>query len=178
MIRLNLLPWRERKRQAAIRQFKVSLVASALLALCVVIALDQLSRQRVQQQIALNQHKDAALAELESQLESFGETQAAVVTVRDQVAALGALRVDQGVLQALFVDLERAMPDGVQLTELKLEDGRLQIVGRAGSGALVAQLLRDLERSSVLIDLQLKQIRSMPGGDEFLLVAQVRASWA
>lgn len=178
MMRLNLLPWRERKRQAAIRQFKASLVVSAFLALGVVITLDYFARQRVQQQIAVNQLKETALAELGAQLQSLGETQAAFAAVRDQVAALSTLRADQGVLQSLFVDLERAIPDGVQLTGLKLEDGRLQIVGLAGSGALVAQLLRDLERSSVLVDLQLKQVRSLPDGDEFLLVARVRASWS
>ncbi|WP_409295858.1 PilN domain-containing protein [Pseudomonas sp. KCJK8670] len=178
MPRLNLLPWRERHRQAALKRFKVSLVASGALALCLVIALDQLARQRVQRQLALNQHKEAKLAELGERMQLLEESQAALASLREQLRALEGLRAEQGFLQAVFVDLERAIAQGVQLTELKLVDGRLRIVGLAGSGALLAQLLRDLERSSVLLDLQLHRVRSVPGGDEFLLVAQVRASWS
>ena len=37
MMRLNLLPWRERQRQAALRRFRGQLVAGALLALCAVM---------------------------------------------------------------------------------------------------------------------------------------------
>lgn len=49
MMRLNLLPWRERQRQAALRRFRGQLVAGALLALCAVMLVDQLARQRGQQ---------------------------------------------------------------------------------------------------------------------------------
>ncbi|MNC67232.1 hypothetical protein D3C75_1177090 [compost metagenome] len=52
------------------------------------------------------------------------------------------------------------------------------MTGLATSGAVVAQFMRDLDRSGVLLDLALKRVRSMPGGDEFLLVARVSAFWS
>ncbi|MNH37197.1 Fimbrial assembly protein (PilN) [compost metagenome] len=67
---------------------------------------------------------------------------------------------------------------GVQLLDLSLENGRLQMTGLATSGAVVAQFLRDLGRSSALLDLELKRIKSLPGGDEFLLSARVSAFWS
>ena len=42
----------------------------------------------------------------------------------------------------------------------------------------MAQFMRDLERSGVLLDLELKHIKSQPGGDEFLLAARVAAFWS
>ena len=44
MMRLNLLPWRERQRQATLRRFRSRLVAGAILALCAVMLVDQLAR--------------------------------------------------------------------------------------------------------------------------------------
>ena len=54
MMRLNLMPWRERQREAAIRRFRSQLIAGALLALCAVTLVDQLARQRGQQQAVAN----------------------------------------------------------------------------------------------------------------------------
>ena len=91
---------------------------------------------------------------------------------------LARLRADQAVLPALFEDLEAALPTGLQLTELKLADGRLQVTGLAVSGAVVAQFMRDLERSAVLQGLELKHVKSMPTGDQFVLTAHVSAFWS
>ncbi|MNJ71258.1 hypothetical protein D3C77_677790 [compost metagenome] len=52
------------------------------------------------------------------------------------------------------------------------------MTGLATSGAVVAQFMRDLSRSSALVDLELKRIKSLPGGDEFLLSARVSAFWS
>lgn len=78
----------------------------------------------------------------------------------------------------MFAEIEGALPVGVQLLDLSFENGHLQVTGLAASGALVAQFMRDLERSGVLLDLTLKRVRSMPAGDEFLLATRVAAFWS
>ncbi|MCY1432535.1 Fimbrial assembly protein (PilN) [compost metagenome] len=178
MMRLNLLPWRERQRQAALRRFRGQLVAAALLALCAVTLVDQLARQRGQQQALANAQRQVALGVLGEQLQPLAEVRAQHEALLARSAALESLRAHQGVLAGVFADLERALPVGVQLLDLSLENGRLQMTGLATSGAVVAQFLRDLGRSSALLDLELKRIKSLPGGDEFLLSARVSAFWS
>lgn len=178
MMRLNLLPWRERQRQAALRRFRGQLVAGALLALCAVMLVDQLARQRGQQQALANTQFQAALEELDEQLRPLADVRTQHAALLARASALEGLRAHQGVLAGLFADLEGALPEGVQLLELSLESGRLQMTGLAASGAVVAQFMRDLNRSSVLLDLELKRIKSLPGGDEFLLTARVSAFWS
>ncbi|MFJ3108037.1 PilN domain-containing protein [Pseudomonas putida] len=175
MMRLNLLPWRERQRQAALRRFRGQLVAGALLALCAVMLVDQLARQRGQQQALANTQFQAALEELDEQLRPLADVRTQHAALLARASALEGLRAHQGMLAGLFADLEGALPEGVQLLELSLESGRLQMTGLAASGAVVAQFMRDLNRSSVLLDLELKRIKSLPGGDEFLLTARVSA---
>lgn len=178
MMRLNLLPWRERQRQAALRSFRRRLVAGALLALCGVTMVDQLARQRGQQQALANIRHQAALEVLGEQLQPLADVRAQHEALLARAAALEGLRANQDVLAGVFADLERALPVGVQLLDLSLEDGSLQMTGLATSGAVVAQFMRDLSRSSALVGLELKRIRSLPGGDEFLLGARVSAFWS
>lgn len=178
MMRLNLLPWRERQRQAALRRFRGQLVAGALLALCAVMLVDQLARQRGQQHALANTQFQAALEVLDEQLRPLADVRTQHAALLARASALEGLRAHQGVLAGLFADLEGALPEGVQLLELSLESGRLQMTGLAASGAVVAQFMRDLNRSSVLLDLELKRIKSLPGGDEFLLTARVSAFWS
>ncbi|MGE8370888.1 MAG: PilN domain-containing protein [Pseudomonas putida] len=178
MMRLNLLPWRERQREAALRRFRTQLIAGALLALCAVTLVDQLARQRGQQQALANAQQQAALEVLAGQLQPLADVRAQHDALIARSAALEGLRAQQGVLGDVFAGLEGALPFGVQLLDLSLENGHLQMTGLATSGAVVAQFMRDLERSGVLVDLALKRVRSLPGGDEFLLVARVSAFWS
>ncbi|CAM3373947.1 hypothetical protein GCM10011247_18020 [Pseudomonas plecoglossicida] len=178
MVRLNLMPWRERQRLAALRRLRLMLLGSLFLALCAVLLMDQLVRERAQRQAVDSSNRQAAIAALDAQLEQVAHVDQAHAAVRAQAAVLATLRVGQGVESVLLADLERALPEGIQLTELKLERSQLRLVGLAASGAVVAQLIRELERSSVLLDLELEHLRSTAGGEEFLLVARVSAGWS
>ena len=178
MIRFNLLPWRERQRQAAIRRFRNQLLASALAALCAVTMVDQLARQRAQLQTTDNRQRAAALAALNEPTASRAQLQDQYATSSSQLARFETLRAEQRILEGLFTDLERALPTTVQLLGLQLEASHLQITGLAPSGAVIAQFMRDLGRSGMLIDLQLKHIKRRPRADQFLLTARVAASWS
>lgn len=178
MMRLNLMPWRERQRLAALRRLRWMLLGSMFVALCAVLLMDQLVRERAQRQAIGNSSRQAAMAELDAQLEQFGSINKAYEAAQAQAASLATLRADQGLVSALFADLERALPEGIQLTELTVERSRLRLVGLAASGAVVAQFMRELEYSSVLRDLELERLKGTADGDEFLLVARLSAVWS
>ncbi|MFJ2984404.1 MULTISPECIES: PilN domain-containing protein [unclassified Pseudomonas] len=178
MLRINLLPWREQQRLMALRRLRWMVVGGVFLALCVVLLMDQLARHRAQQQAMANATQQRAIGVLDVQLEELERARATLGSVRAQADMLAGLHADRGLLMALFADLERALPEGLQVVELNLEGARLQIVGLAVSGAVVAQFMRDLGRSSVVLDLELKRVKSLSAGDEFLLLARVSASWS
>jgi Fimbrial assembly protein (PilN). len=46
--------------------------------------------------------------------------------VRAQAAALAELRAEQGLVTAVFADLERALPEGVQLLRLELQGSQAE----------------------------------------------------
>lgn len=178
MLRLNLMPWREQQRLAALRRLRLMVVGVAVVALCAVMLMDQMARQRVRQQAVANNSQQTAIDALEAQMAEHDRIAQSYAVVEAQVAALTGLRADQGLVTAVFADLERALPEGVQLRRLELEGSRLRMVGVAASGAVVAQFMRELERSGAMRDLELKSLRSQPGGDEFLLLARLSAFWS
>ncbi|WP_286954275.1 MULTISPECIES: PilN domain-containing protein [unclassified Pseudomonas] len=178
MLRINLLPWREQQRLAAFRRLRLMVLGGVVLALGAVLLMDQLARQRAHHQALANASRQAAVAELDAQLEQLDGIRLALESVRGQTDTLASLHAERGLLSVLLADLERALPEGVQVIELTLEHARLQIVGVAVSAAVVAQFMRDLERSSGLFDLELKGLKSVAAGDEFVLLARVAASWS
>jgi len=178
MLRLNLMPWRERQRLAALRRLRLTLVVAAVVALCAVLLMDQLARQRARQQAVVNNSQQAAIDALEAQLADHDRIRQSYGEVRAQADALAGLRAEQGLLTAVFADLERALPEGIQLARFELDGSRLRMAGVAASGAVVAQFMRELERSGVMHDLELKSLKSQPGGDEFLLLARLSAFWS
>lgn len=175
MLRLNLLPWRERQRLAALRRFQLALIGSLLLALAGVIMLDQLARQRGQQQLAAIAERQADVARLDIQLQQLKAVQGNHADVMAQSAALQALRNGQDLLPRVFAELERALGASLQLTEMSIQEGQLQLLGLAASPAVVAQFIRDLQQSRQFDALELKHIRAVADGDEFLLLARLSA---
>lgn len=174
--RLNLLPWRERQRVEALRRLHRLLLGSLCVALVGVMLVDRLAHQRLERQVATRLEQQAQIQALSGQLAELHEVQAAHEGLRAQLVALARLGADQSRLPRLMAEVEGAMLQGMQLTRLDLQDGRLQVNGLALSPAVLAQFMRGLQRSSVLHDIELKQVVGRTEGDAFELVARVSPS--
>lgn len=178
MLRLNLLPWRERQRRAAVRRFKLAVLATVLFAFCGVMLLDHLARQRLQNQVLAIAQSQVMLQGQQAELARIDALRERREAIQAQSSALARLRTDQGLPLVVFAEFERAMPEGLNLSELTLQDNRVQVLGLAASPAVLAQLMRELEQSAVLQGLELKRLRNVPAGEEFLLLAQVPVTWS
>jgi len=178
MVRLNLLPWRERRRLAAVRRFQASVIGAVLLALCGLALLDQLSRQRLQLQASAHAQVRADLERVEAHLTGLALVNQSHAELRDEQALLARLHAGRGQAPGFFEQLERAMPPGLHLTGLSLQEDQVLLVGVAASGALVAQLMRSLQTAQLLRDVDLQQLKSEPQGEAFRLSARLQAPWS
>lgn len=176
MLRLNLLPWRERQRLSAVRRFKQALVGSLCLALCMVLLVDQLARQRLQQQAAVNAQRERVIAALDRQLEPLSEVRTALAQVHGQSQALAALRASQARLPAVLGELERALPEGVELTELTFDGAQMQIAGFAVSAGSVVAFMHGLEAGVRLREPALRHMKRKASGEHFRMIVRVSAS--
>ncbi|QXH56308.1 PilN domain-containing protein [Pseudomonas maumuensis] len=174
--RLNLMPWREQRRASVVRRFRITLVATLVVALCGVMLLDRMARSRLARQAQIVASHQAAVERLvasQGQLEQMREARDALLAEQAVVCALGAERAR---LPGLFLALEQALPAGARLTEVGVEDGRVRLAGLAASASVVARLMRDLEQAKMVRDLELVSLRRYDQGDEFLLAARLLGS--
>jgi type IV pilus assembly protein PilN len=178
MVRINLLPHREQKRQARQRQFVSLAIGLAILAIAVVGLGHVVIAARIEDQQSRNNLLKSEIAKLDEQIKEIDR-------LRDQTQALLARKQVVETLQAnrteavhLLDQLVRQLPDGVYLKSVKQTDARITLVGYAQSNARVSTLMRNIEGSPWLTAPELVEIRSVPLDkqkvNEFTLALQVK----
>ena len=178
MVRINLLPHREQKRQARQRQFVSLVVGLGVLALAVVGLGHVVIAERIENQNSRNALLKGEIAKLDEQIKEIDR-------LRDQTQALLARKQVVETLQAnrteavhLLDQLVRQLPDGIYLRSVKQNGARVTLTGYAQSNARVSTLMRNIEGSPWLTQPELVEIKSVAVDkqkvNEFTLVIQVK----
>src|SRR5271169_1232563 len=119
MLRINLLPHREQKRQARQRQFVSMAIGLAVLGLAVIGLVHVIIAARIENQNSRNALLKVEIAKLDDQIKEIDK-------LREQTQALLARKQVVETLQAnrteavhLLDQLVRQLPDGVYLKSVK-----------------------------------------------------------
>lgn len=156
MIRVNLLPVREARRKAGVRQQMMMLAAAAIGAVVLAGAIHTWTKASISaaQQRARN---------LQTQLEQFKPQQAKVEAFKAKKAEIEQKltvieRLDRSRSGPVHIMDELAMriPDRVWLTELRADGGRLQLAGMSLDNELVASFLTALNDSLYFANVELQ----------------------
>ena len=178
MVRINLLPHREQKRQARQRQFVSLVVGLVILALAVVGLGHVVIAARIDNQKSRNDLLKGEIAKLDEQIKEIDR-------LRDQTQALLARKQVVETLQAnrteavhLLDQLVRQLPDGIYLRSVRENGTKVTLTGYAQSNARVSTLMRNIESSPWLGSPELVEIKSVALDkqkvNEFTLVVQVK----
>jgi type IV pilus assembly protein PilN len=169
---LNLLPWREQRRQAGVRHLQGLLLGVGLLAALITWVTDHLGRQAQHRQMLENASIRQAVERFDAQLTQLSQHKIEREQVQHRLQALEALQGRRLFLVDLLEQLERAVPHGVYLTAVTRQGTHLHLHGVARSSSLVAQLLRNL--SSALGEAELQQMKAVDEGEAFELSVAMR----
>jgi len=160
MVRINLLPHREQKRQARQRQFVSLAVGLAILGIAIVGLGHVVIAARIDNQNNRNNLLKTEIAKLDEQIKEIDR-------LRDQTQALLARKQVVETLQAnrteavhLLDQLVRQLPDGVYLRTIRQIGARVTLVGYAQSNARVSTLMRNIESSPWLEKPELIEVKS------------------
>jgi type IV pilus assembly protein PilN len=178
MVRINLLPHREQRRQARQRQFVSLAIGLAILGIAVVGLGHVVIAAWIENQNGRNKLLQTEIAKLDEQIKEIDR-------LRDQTQALLARKQIVETLQAnrteavhLLDQLVRQLPDGVYLKSVKQNGARVTLVGYAQSNARVSTLMRNVESSPWLTAPDLIEIRSVALDrqkvNEFTLAVQIK----
>jgi len=178
MIRLNLLPHREQKRQARKRQFISLAISLLVLGLAVVALVHVIMATRIDNQNSRNQLLTTEIAKLDEQIKEIDK-------LREQTQALLARKQVVETLQSnrteavhLLDQIVRQLPDGIYLRSVKQVDAKVTLTGYAQSNARVSTLMRNIDASPWLQKPALVEIKAVSVGgqrlNEFTLNLQIK----
>ncbi|MEP6943516.1 MAG: PilN domain-containing protein [Betaproteobacteria bacterium] len=161
MVRINLLPHREQKRQARQRQFVSMAIGLAVLALAVIGLVHVVIAARIENQNSRNALLRTEIAKLDEQIKEIDK-------LREQTQALLARKQIVETLQSNRTEavhaldqLVRQLPDGLYLRSVKQNGAKVTLVGYAQSNARVSTLMRNIESSPWLGSPELVEIKSV-----------------
>ena len=147
MAKINLLPWREERREQKKKQFIYICIAVVLLAILTVSATWFILNHKLQDQEQANQLIVSTNQSLDIQLKSLEGLQERRNAVIERMKLIQGLEGQRPVAVRLVDELVRVVPKTVYLTKFTRTGNKFTIEGKAESPNAVAEFLRGLEAS-------------------------------
>jgi type IV pilus assembly protein PilN len=147
MAKINLLPWREERREQKKKQFIYICIAVVFLAILTVLATWFILNHKLQDQEQANQLIVSTNQSLDIQLKSLEGLQERRNAVIERMKLIQGLEGQRPVAVRLVDELVRVVPKTVYLTKFTRTGNKFTIEGKAESPNAVAEFLRGLEAS-------------------------------
>lgn len=162
MAKINLLPWRERRREQQRKEFLVVLGSMAAAgALATVLGSVVVSGQ-IDHQNARNDYLKAEISKLDKQVAEIKDLQARRSQLIDRMKVIQDLQGTRPVIVHIFDEIVRALPDGVYFRGMQRVGQLITIQGTAESNNRVSSLMRRLDASEWFSEPNLKGVRANP----------------
>lgn len=165
MAKINLLPWREEKRQESLKEFLTMLVFAGFCAVITVGLIHFYYSQLIDSQNTRIAYIDKRIDEVDKKIVEIKELEKQKEALLSRMRAIESLQRDRPLIVHLFDELVRSMPDGMSVTRLTQRGAAITIEGEAQSNARVSSFMRKIERSDWLQGAKLKVIKESSVGD-------------
>jgi type IV pilus assembly protein PilN len=179
MAQINLLPWREDRRQELKRDFLVTLGLVVLLGIGLLILADRVVNSQIDNQKARNNYLTENIKVLDKQVAEIRELQKRRNQLIDRMRVIQELQGNRPIIVRVLDQLVRTIPDGVFYTNISTKGKRISISGIAESNNRVSSLMRRLDASDWLSGPNLDKVNAAPNfGDQattFNLTVKVQA---
>ncbi len=177
MANINLLPWREERRQELKKEFLVVLVASVVAAVLLLLLANWVVNAAIDHQEARNHYLQTRINELNRQVAEIRELETKRRELLDRMKIIQDLQGTRPLIVRVFDELVRTLPDGVFYQSLKRADKKLDFIGVAESNTRVSSLMRQLDRSDWFENPNLTSVTAAPDFGEqassFSMTAQI-----
>lgn len=151
MRRINLLPWREERRQKRQRDFVVHLVLAALFAVAFAFGIHSYMQAQIENQQQRNAYLEEVIQKLDRQIQEINELKKRKAELTARMQVIEKLQSSRPTIVHLMESFVTTLPDGVQLTSATVtNDEKISIQGKADAQARVAAYLRRLNSTDYI----------------------------
>lgn len=166
MANINLLPWREERREELKKEFFTILIGTILLAIGLVFVWHQYVTSQIDNQRSRNAYLTQQISELNSQVSEIKELKEKREQLVDRMRIIQELQGKRPEIVHVFDDLVRTIPDGVFYTDIERNGSSLVIKGTAESNNRVSSLMRKLDASDWFSGPNLQGVKANPSFGE------------
>ncbi len=147
MVKINLLPWREERRQKLTKEYFVLLGIGAIIALAIVFSVYKIYDHNINFQNQRNDIIAKEIVKLDAQIveiENLEKTRDDLLSRKKVIEELQANRTQ---MVHLFDELVSTIPNGLFLENIKQNGNIISLEGYAQSHSRVSAYMRKLEKS-------------------------------
>jgi len=174
---INLLPWRQARRQRRKKEFFIGIVASLALAALVTLLAHLTVSSMIDSQQERNDLLQEKIAELDKAIEQIMVLEEQKNRMLSRMEVIDRLQSSRPEVVRLFDQVVATLPEGVYLTGIKQSGRKIEFNGVAQSSTRVSAFMRNIDASETLSAPELKVIqtgREADPGAQFTLFAQLR----
>lgn len=165
MTKINLLPWREERRQELKRQFLMILGGVIILGAGSIYGVDMGVNAEIEYQNSRNQFVQNETKKLEEKIKKISELKKKRASLVERMNVIQDLQGNRPVVVKIFDEVVRTLPDGVYYRSLKNSGDVLSFIGLAESNNRVSNLMRNLDASELFTAPNLSKVKSASKGE-------------
>lgn len=165
MTTINLLPWREQRREEQKQQFFIALGAALALVAVIVILVHLHYGRSISMQNARNQKLQTEIALLDQQIAQIKALKKEKESLIARMNIIQELQTNRPLAVHLFDSLVAVIPDGIHFISVQRTGLRMTVVGWADSNTHVSNLMRNIELSDWLSKPKLNEIKTITPKD-------------
>ncbi|KTD64884.1 PilN domain-containing protein [Legionella spiritensis] len=159
MTEINLLPWRELKREHEKKQFTTMLFGALVLAAGLVFMINYYAISLVDGQTRRNQRLQDEITIFNKQIQEIKKLKEIREALISRMNIVQNLQATRTLTVHLFDELVKVVPDGVYLTKVKRVEHRVTVLGYSESNSSVSTLMRNIELNPWINDPELTEIK-------------------
>ena len=161
MIRVNLLPHRQLKREARQREFGLMAGLSAIAAAFIIFMGWTFIDSQVSEQASRNGRLDTAISKLDKEIADIKDLKDQISIMLERKQVVENLQTNRSQSVVVLDELSRQLPEGMYFKSIKQKDYIITIEGIADTNARVATLVRNLSTSNWMESPNLVEIKSL-----------------
>jgi type IV pilus assembly protein PilN len=168
MAKINLLPWREAKRQRRKNEFFISLLAGVLLTVALMFGWHFINERIRQVQLERIGRLNEEIAVVDKILEEIKDIDTTRQRLEIKINVIQTLQRSRPESVHLMDEMVTMMPDGVLLDKISQTGDNIEIEGKAQSNTRVSALMRNISESNWISTPRLHVIQNSQateGGD-------------
>lgn len=166
MAKINLLPWREERRQELKRQFFVILAGAAIIGAGVVYLAETRIQAQIAEQKARNNFIKAEEKRLDESITEIKELKKQREQLIGRMEVIQNLQGNRSIIVHIFDEVARTVPDGIYLTKVVKQGRNFSIDGNADANNRISNYMRNLNNSEWFANPNLAEVKAQDKSEQ------------